>query len=374
MSDLAEELRTLAATLRDTSDRADRRVRDIAERLERSATTIASAWSGSSLGYHSRVYYAGLETPPPGAHFSREWGLMGTFQGSTGDWREYSYVEVFDHIVERAGGPDLEQAQGLVVELSTAVSQAQTTIDSILETWLADHPADTFVAKIRETAAGTRILDAARATELQIQSGQIMTRDSTALSQGLQGAPHQAVLGIAAALRSPFFACDELTGLAEQAAAHLERVDRRQRREVESTAAGSFVFIGHGRSPMWRELKDFVQERIGLTCDEFNRVPVAGVTNIERLVQMLNDAAIALLVLTAEDETAEGSVLARQNVVHEAGLFQGRLGFTRAIVLLEEGCEEFSNIAGLGQIRFPSGNIAACFEEVRRVLEREGLA
>jgi predicted nucleotide-binding protein len=88
---------------------------------------------------------------------------------------------------------------------------------------------------------------------------------------------------------------------------------------------------------------------------------------------MLDTAAIALLVLTAEDERIDGAVVARQNVVHEAGLFQGRLGFERAIVLLEEGCEEFSNIAGLGQIRFPTGGIAAAFEEVRRVLEREGL-
>lgn len=53
------------------------------------------------------------------------------------------------------------------------------------------------------------------------------------------------------------------------------------------------------------------------------------------------------------------------------GLFQGRLGFERAIILLEEGCEEFSNILGLTQIRFPKGNIKAQFEEVRRILERE---
>ena len=59
------------------------------------------------------------------------------------------------------------------------------------------------------------------------------------------------------------------------------------------------------------------------------------------------------------------------NVVHEAGLFQGRLGFERAIVLLEEGCEEFSNIHSLGQLRFPKGKISATFEDVRAVLERE---
>jgi len=56
-----------------------------------------------------------------------------------------------------------------------------------------------------------------------------------------------------------------------------------------------------------------------------------------------------------------------------SGLFQGRLGFTKAIVLLEDGCEEFSNIHGLGQILFPKGNIKAACEEIRQVLEREGV-
>ena len=104
----------------------------------------------------------------------------------------------------------------------------------------------------------------------------------------------------------------------------------------------------------------------------FNRIPVAGVTNIARLEQMLDSSGIAFLVLTAEDEHTDGTVVARQNVVHEAGLFQGRLGFTRAILLLEEGCEGFSNIQGLGQIHFPPGRIQTAFEELRRVLEREG--
>jgi predicted nucleotide-binding protein len=88
---------------------------------------------------------------------------------------------------------------------------------------------------------------------------------------------------------------------------------------------------------------------------------------------MLDAAAIAFLVMTAEDEQADGTVRARENVVHEAGLFQGRLGFTRAIIVLEEGCEEFTNIQGLGQIRFSKGRIASAFEEVRKVLEREGV-
>ena len=82
---------------------------------------------------------------------------------------------------------------------------------------------------------------------------------------------------------------------------------------------------------------------------------------------------MAFLVMTGEEEQTEGQLRARENVVHEAGLFQGRLGFRRAILLLEDGCEEFSNIEGLGQIRFPKGDMRSAFEEIRRVLEREGL-
>ncbi len=135
---------------------------------------------------------------------------------------------------------------------------------------------------------------------------------------------------------------------------------------------GNTVFIGHGSSPAWRDLKDLVQDRLKLPYEEFNRVSAAGLANTERLSEMLDNAAMAFLVMTAEDEQKDGKMNARLNVVHEAGLFQGRLGFRKAIVLLEEGCEEFSNIHGLGQIRFPKGDIGARFEKIREVLEREG--
>ena len=137
--------------------------------------------------------------------------------------------------------------------------------------------------------------------------------------------------------------------------------------------SGSRVFIGHGRSPLWRELKDFIGDRLGLPWDEFNREATAGLATSERLNQMVSEAKFAFLVMTAEEEDADEQVHARPNVVHEIGLFQGRLGFRKAVILLEDGCSEFSNIIGLTQIRFPKGDISARFEEVRRVLEREGL-
>lgn len=140
---------------------------------------------------------------------------------------------------------------------------------------------------------------------------------------------------------------------------------------TKSPLLGKKVFIGHGRSLVWLQLKDFLRERCALPCDEFNVEPAAGLSTTERLQAMLDQAGFAFVVMTAEDKHEDGRTYARPNVIHESGLFQGKLGTKRAIVLLESGCSDFSNIAGLTQIRFPHGDMRSAFEEVRRVLERE---
>jgi len=152
------------------------------------------------------------------------------------------------------------------------------------------------------------------------------------------------------------------------------KVIEKSRREKNLVGTPSKkVFIGHGRSHLWLPLRNFLQSRLGLIVDEFNVEPTAGITTKERLEEMLNEATFAFLVMTAEDEQPDGTKRARENVIHEVGLFQGRLGFRRAIVMLEHGCNEFSNIAGVGEIRFGKGDIESKFEEVRRTLERENI-
>lgn len=158
--------------------------------------------------------------------------------------------------------------------------------------------------------------------------------------------------------------------------AHLQRLTVALAGLPEATKhplRGKRIFIGHGRSPLWRELKDFLNDRLQLPWDEFNREATAGHTTTARLKTMMADAAFAFLIMTAEEERSDETLHARPNVIHEVGLFQGHLGVEKAIILLEEGCSEFSNIIGLSQIRFPKNDIGARFEEIRRVLEREGI-
>lgn len=343
------------------------------KQLTEAEQQFAKAWSGSNLGFHSCIYYKDYQTPPPGAHFSGEWGLQGRFQGTTGEWTEFQRDEVRTAVLQLAGDPNTEPLKARAEVARRFLDDMQADVVSILSAFLAFSD-DLYIAGLKDRAE--KLSSSPTNAEMQAafpgMFGQHMSRDAVAIGQGTHLAPHEEVRAEVQSILHPFQGCEELMKIAIRAADHIDRLSQRPETSGDRQR-GTRVFIGHGRSPQWRELKDFISERLGLPYDEFNRVSVAGTTNVDRLSQMLDNAAVAFLMLTAEDEKIDGTVVARQNVVHEAGLFQGRLGFSRAIIMLEDGCEHFSNVDGLGQIRFPAGNISAKFEEVRQVLEREGM-
>lgn len=133
------------------------------------------------------------------------------------------------------------------------------------------------------------------------------------------------------------------------------------------------IFIGHGRSKLWARLQIFLKDELGVATTTYESESRVGESIVPVLEKMLDQATFAVLVLTAEDETSEGLKRARQNVVHEAGLFQGRLGFKRAVVIRQEGLEDFTNVAGLQYINFSGDRIEDSFYELQRVLKREGM-
>ena len=341
------------------------------ESLEEIAEKIGKSWSGSYLGYHSRVYYENLGVPPAGANFSSEWGLMDTFINDTrGNWQEFSYDSIHSEIFRLAGNPNLQKIKDLAQKARELVETKKTEIKSLLIN-LGENQKDAFLESLQNEIETLKVFYAKDFIKAQFPQGKFVVRDNLAVSQGFMTHPHLSVKGEVIGYRFAFQACENLSKIVKQITNHLLRKDRYLGRN--SKMDKKRVFIGHGRSIVWKDLKEFIQDRLKLHWDEFNRVPIAGITNITRLSQMLDEAGIAFLVLTAEDELSDGKMQARMNVIHEAGLFQGKLGFTKAIVLLEEGCEEFSNIQGLGQIRFPKGKIKEVFEDIRQVLEREGI-
>jgi hypothetical protein len=363
LSTIADQLAGVAAAARSEE------IKPALDALNKAAESVGKAWSGSNIGYQSRVYYKDYAAPPTTDMFSREWGL--TFGSDERGWQILAEEEVRSEILKRAGGIDLQPLRDSAAAALDAFLEHRDAVSSILTNYLSTQN-DAYLTDLKKKVDDTSVPSMRTIARSYVPGGAIPTRDSMAADQGLAVAPHQQILGEVRGVLAPFTASQTLAGYARNAANHL----RRKPADAPVTFAqqfGSRVFVGHGQSQQWRELKDFLQDRLGLQVDEFNRVPVAGTTTVARLSDMLNNAAFACLVMTAEDERSDGTKVARANVIHEVGLFQGRLGFERAIVLLEEGCEEFSNITGLSQLRYPAGRISAIFEDLRAVLERENL-
>lgn len=155
------------------------------------------------------------------------------------------------------------------------------------------------------------------------------------------------------------------------------RIDRIMKYDAPTSKHGCIkhgsIFIGHGQNPYWRELKDYIEDELRLSVETYGKENPAGMYIPEYVFNMVKKSSFAFLVMTTDNKYADGSMHARENVIHEIGLCQAQLGPRRAIILLEEGCKDFSNMSGLHQFRFPLNNISSVFHEVRSVLERENI-
>ncbi len=372
MSEMGETLLAIANQLEEVAKKLETsEVQSSIQQLMEGVTRATSAFCGSWIGYHSRVYYNGLNPPPAGATFNPEYGLvhMSYNRGTEGEWVEFQYDEIFGVLKGHTDGLSFDAMSDIAEEVRAEAQRLREELLSCL-TALSAQSDDEYIKRMLKEATSTTPLSSSDFIGYVQPKGSFFSRDSRAYAAGIQVPPHISLASQVQTITGQIVFANSLASTARHTASHLNKRNAASR---ALNAVGTKVFIGHGRSPLWRDVKDFVQDRLNLEWDEFNRVPVAGVTNIARLSEMLKDAGIALVIMTAEDEMKDGVVRARENVVHEVGLFQGKLGFTKAIVLLEEGCQEFSNIQGLGQIRFPKGNIKAVFEDIRLVLEREGM-
>ncbi|MGV9676187.1 PfkB family carbohydrate kinase [Nocardia sp. NPDC003482] len=133
------------------------------------------------------------------------------------------------------------------------------------------------------------------------------------------------------------------------------------------------VFISHGHSAQWRVVEDFVQRYFRLPVFAFESDPWGGLQVTEALTEYLERCSFAICVLTAEDDTCDGRKQGRQNVVHEVGLFQGRYGFDRVIVLAEESCAFVPHTPPRCLLTFPRDNIDHTFYRLGELIRREFL-
>jgi sugar/nucleoside kinase (ribokinase family) len=137
-----------------------------------------------------------------------------------------------------------------------------------------------------------------------------------------------------------------------------------------NSGSKSSVFIGHGRSLLYLKVQNYLMQ-LSIDVKLYESESRSGYHIVDILKKMVNECNFAVLVLTAEDESVDGNFRARQNVLHEIGLFQGRYGFEKVVLLIEDGVEKFSNVEGLQYIPFNGSQIEQTFHELERVLKRE---
>jgi hypothetical protein len=242
------EIFEIADQLSDMATKGEARPLD---ELMKAAEEVGKSWSGSWMGYHSRVYYKDLQPVPLGARFSVEWGFMDThfIKETVGDWVEYEFEGVVNAIYEMAGNPNCGKVMEVSMQAKTLFDESQSRMLSLLSPALKDHTTDLFLNDITEKIKKKCIITESDFVHLFAPKGKLMSRDSNAIQAGIKTPPHISVIAKVCAIRSPFTACDELGKLARHVASHLEMLEKRQRREAR---IGTNVFIGHGRSHVWK--------------------------------------------------------------------------------------------------------------------------
>lgn len=348
-------------------------ITELMTRLTTATANVAESSSKSWVGYQASVYLDGFRPARSGEFFDSECGLQAFSNRTRGAWREYDWRQVRAEILRRASASesDLEDinlaADKAIAVFGECKTEVLATLDAILSR--RDDPAIRAArGKIEQLESHK---DASELCKAMVPKGQFLVSDQRAIQGRVQAPPH---ISFEAWVMEQFTAGSQAIALAIEARYLAKYMEKSAKiRDISVARVDGPIFIGHGRSAVWKDLKDFIQARLKREYEEFNRESTAGISTKDRLLEMLDKCPFAFLVMTAEDEQPDGTWHARANVIHEAGLFQGRYGFKRAIILLEEGCAEFSNVQGIGQIRFPKGNIEAKFEEIRRVLEREGI-
>lgn len=345
--------------------------RNRAERFER-------AWGRTWYGDFARIYYKDFQDPPDGETYFKT-GIAGSQETSSDqNWRKYRAQDIVNSIENQLDLTHIDEAAHIAENLERGFVALRRQTISIVES-LTTHHFSTALTELGRDISALKV----RSYEEMLNEDKPSLGDLRPAKALLLGAevttpPHKRALAKSRWIQDVIEKYRNLLGLMEEAIQYMNISDS----NPTTRHAGDRIFIGHGESLDWLLLEKFLVNDLKLKVDEFNRVTIGGVSTKERLQQMLSSSCFAFLVLTAEDEIAESESAddqdktrkqARMNVIHEAGLFQGKLGFEYAIIMLENGCEEFSNIHGVGQIRFDKGKLRSTFHEVRRHLEDRGI-
>lgn len=135
------------------------------------------------------------------------------------------------------------------------------------------------------------------------------------------------------------------------------------------------IFIVHGHDEALKyQLSDWLR-KIGVEPIILHEQANGGTSSILDKLERYSDVDCAIALFTADDVGSEkGKELqprARQNVVFEAGMFLGKLGKKRVIVLYEEGIESPGDLGGC--VYIPADKYDGWKEKLRPEFDAMGI-
>ncbi len=135
-----------------------------------------------------------------------------------------------------------------------------------------------------------------------------------------------------------------------------------------------FIVHGHDETNLYR-LRDLIQDRFKLHPVILKWKAGIGRAMIEKFEQEADQCGYAFALLTPDDqiEVPGGEYTqARPNVVFELGWFYGRLDRSRVAILLKNGTNLHSDLAGISRIDF-TDSVEEKVLEIERELQAAGL-
>jgi hypothetical protein len=172
MSELSEKLSAHATRLEQSANEASSsKISEPLDKLRDTANQLGRAWSGSWIGYQSRVYYAEFSPTPAGAHFSSEWGFEETFsQESTGDWVEYDFDYVRNTIFSSAGVSSLDAVKKISKQAAEVFQEAREEFLSVAVVSL-ENKSDAFLSRLKAQVEDLKLISKSDIIGHHIQSG-----------------------------------------------------------------------------------------------------------------------------------------------------------------------------------------------------------
>jgi len=158
--------------------------KELYDSLEAAINQTEESWSCSWIGYHADLYFGNFERPGRRSQFNVEWGGI---NGIPEGWNERTYLEVSQHIesLSKSSLSTLEQLSHDVHNRVRPLYQdARALVTPILEN--AGNASKELLEDIQNEKWGVSQAAYLR----QARPGEVFTRDSRAIAQGLRVPPH----------------------------------------------------------------------------------------------------------------------------------------------------------------------------------------